>query len=65
MPKNSALFDAVSVADMRRKSGAKWQRYGDDVLGSWVAEMDFQLAAPIHATLREQPATIPVLSGLY
>ena len=54
MPKNSALFDAVSVADMRRKSGAKWQRYGADVLGSWVADMDFQLAAPIHATLREQ-----------
>lgn len=51
---NSKWFDDVSVADMRRKTGAKWQRYGDDVLGSWVADMDFQLAPAIHASLREQ-----------
>ena len=49
-------FAAVTIAEMRRKRGAKWQRYGDEVVPSFVADMDFPLAAPIHDVLSEQLA---------
>ncbi len=55
MPDNEA-FSAVTVAQMRRKQGAKWSLYGEEVLPSWVADMDFPLAPPIHAALSEQCA---------
>jgi cystathionine beta-lyase len=51
---NNDAFAGVTVAQMRNKQGAKWQRYGDDVVPSFVADMDFPLAQPIHDVLREQ-----------
>ena len=40
-------FDTLDMARLRGLSGNKWQRYGDDVLPAWVADMDFLQAAPI------------------
>lgn len=43
---NEVGFDAEAIdalgVDARRQSGAmKWLRHPDDVLGSWISEMDF------------------------
>ncbi len=43
--------DPVDV--LRQRRSAKWQAYPADVLPLTVAEMDFPLAAPIAASLRE------------
>ena len=40
-------FDTLDMARLRGLAGNKWQAYGDDVLPAWVADMDFQTAAPI------------------
>ena len=44
--------DEVSLAELRRRSSAKWRTYPSDVLPAWVAEMDFTLAEPIARALR-------------
>jgi cystathionine beta-lyase len=43
----------LSTAELRARSGRKWHDYPDDVLPAWVAEMDFEVAEPIRAVLRE------------
>jgi len=40
-PQTAAWFDAPTVSDLRRRAGAKWNRFGSDVLPAWVADMDF------------------------
>ena len=44
-------FDAVSLADLRRRTSSKWRAYPPDVLPAWVAELDVPLAAPIRRAL--------------
>jgi cystathionine beta-lyase len=46
-PSASHPFDGVTEAALRRRQSAKWRLYPPDVLPSWIAEMDFPLAAPI------------------
>jgi len=41
----------LTLADLRRRTSAKWRKYDPDVLPLWVAEMDVPLAAPIRAEL--------------
>jgi cystathionine beta-lyase len=41
----------ISLAELRRRTSAKWRTYPPDVLPLPVAEMDFPLAAPIAETL--------------
>ena len=36
---------------LRMRRSAKWNRYGDDVLPSWVAEMDFSVAPPVREAI--------------
>jgi cystathionine beta-lyase len=43
----------VSLAELRQRRGSKWTSYGPDVLPAWVADMDFPIAEPIAAALRE------------
>lgn len=43
----------IDLADLRQRSGAKWTRYGSDVLPAWVADMDFRAAPHIRAALGE------------
>jgi len=40
-------FDALDMTRLRSLVGYKWQRYGNEVLPAWVADMDFLQAAPI------------------
>jgi cysteine-S-conjugate beta-lyase len=41
----------LSLQRLRRRRSAKWQRYPNDVLPAWVAEMDFPLAPAVKAAL--------------
>lgn len=54
---NSAGFDNISIEQLRAKRGAKWTRYGDQVLPSFVADMDFEVPGAIAEVLAEQAAT--------
>lgn len=40
-------FDAVALADLRRRTSVKWQLFGPDVLPLWVAEMDVMQPEPV------------------
>jgi cystathionine beta-lyase len=46
-------FDRVELDRLRRRRTVKWSLYGPDVLAAWVAEMDFDVAAPVRAALHE------------
>jgi len=46
-------FDRITVADLRRRGGLKWTYAGPDVLGAFVAEMDFGTAPVVEKALRE------------
>lgn len=46
-------FEQLSLADLRRRTSAKWRAYPVDVLPLWVAEMDVLPAEPVVAALRE------------
>jgi cystathionine beta-lyase len=45
-------FDDLSLELLRLRRSAKWSTHPPDVLPAWVAEMDFDLAVPIHETLQ-------------
>lgn len=47
------LFDDLVLTELRRRKSAKWSGYAEDVLPSWVAEMDFPLAEPIARALHD------------
>jgi len=47
----------TSLANLRRRRGAKWQHYGADVLPAWVADMDFAPAPAIVAALEARITT--------
>ena len=44
-------FDALTEPVLRARSGEKWQQYGPEALPLWVADMDFEVAAPIRRRL--------------
>ncbi len=44
-------FDSVDLATLRARGGAKWSKYGPDVLAAWVADMDFPPAPPVRAAI--------------
>ncbi|HEY8045690.1 MAG TPA: aminotransferase class I/II-fold pyridoxal phosphate-dependent enzyme [Streptosporangiaceae bacterium] len=46
-------LDQITVAELRRRGGLKWTYAGPDVLGAFVAEMDFGTAPQVEAALRE------------
>jgi cystathionine beta-lyase len=47
---NPALTE-LPLERLRRRRSVKWNRYPEDVLPTWVAEMDFPLAAPVKRAL--------------
>jgi cysteine-S-conjugate beta-lyase len=52
MPIEPALaFDTAIETELRSRPSAKWTRYDADVLPLWVADMDFEVAAPIREAL--------------
>jgi cysteine-S-conjugate beta-lyase len=44
--------EEISLAELRRRTSAKWRAYPPDVLPLPVAEMDFPLAGPVAEALR-------------
>ena len=46
-------FADLELERLRRRTGAKWSVYPDDVLPLWVAEMDAVIAPPIAAAVQE------------
>jgi cystathionine beta-lyase len=65
----------LTQAELRARPGIKWHRYADDVLPAWIAEMDYDVAESIHATMRrlvaggaygyEDPALYPSLAEAF
>ena len=49
-----AAYDFDTVIDRRQVPTSKWDRYPEDVLPMWVADMDFPVAEPIATALRER-----------
>lgn len=49
-------YDDVRLDELRSRGNSKWQRFGDNVLAAWVAEMDFPLAPPIQQALTDAVA---------
>ena len=45
--------DDVSIDERRSRPLVKWHHYDPDVLPLWVADMDYAIADPIRAALRE------------
>ncbi len=60
MPDYTTEFEQVTIADCRARGGSKWHRYGDDVLGAWIADMDF----PAHPLIREKLRELADISAL-
>jgi cystathionine beta-lyase len=46
-------LDRLTVAELRRRGGLKWTYAGPEVLGAFVAEMDFGTAPAVDKALRE------------
>ncbi len=44
-------LDDLDVGELRLRQSEKWGRYGGDVLGLGIAEMDFPLAEPVREVL--------------
>jgi cystathionine beta-lyase len=44
-------YDALDLAWLQAKPGAKWQRHGPGRLAAWVADMDFPTPPPVVAAL--------------
>lgn len=61
-------YDALSLAALRTRPGAKWRHFPPDVLPLWVAEMDYPLASAIKdaiaANLQADDLGYPAGAGL-
>ncbi|HEX4256049.1 MAG TPA: aminotransferase class I/II-fold pyridoxal phosphate-dependent enzyme [Streptosporangiaceae bacterium] len=48
----AAALDQISLAELRRRASLKWTAGGPEVLGAFVAEMDFGTAPAVEEALR-------------
>lgn len=46
----------VTESSLRARRGAKWTKFGDDVLGAWVADMDYPAPPPVLEALADAAA---------
>ena len=53
MPTFAEIADQITTDDLRACGSVKWSTGGPDVIGAFVAEMDFGAAPPIEAALLE------------
>jgi len=51
MPTFAEMADRITIDELRRRGSVKWTRGGPDVIGAFVAEMDFGAAPAIEAAL--------------
>ena len=47
-------IDDLQLASLRQRQGEKWSHYEPDVIPAWVADMDFEIAAPIREAIKER-----------
>ncbi len=47
-------YDFDRVGERRGTDSVKWERYGEEVIPMWVADMDFPSAEPVVKALRER-----------
>lgn len=47
-------IDDLNVDKLVRRQGEKWSHYEESVIPAWVADMDFELAAPIREAIIER-----------
>jgi cystathionine beta-lyase len=53
MPSFAELTDLITADELRRRGSLKWTRGGPDVIGAFVAEMDFGAAPAIERALHD------------
>ena len=53
MPSFAELTDLITADELRRRGSLKWTRGGPEVIGAFVAEMDFGAAPAIEQALRD------------
>jgi cystathionine beta-lyase len=53
MPSFAEVTDRITADELRRRGSLKWTRGGPEVIGAFVAEMDFGAAPAIEDALRE------------
>ncbi len=53
MPTFAEMADQITMDELRRRGSLKWTRGGPDVIGAFVAEMDFGAAPAIEQALRD------------
>ena len=53
MPTFAEMADQITMDELRRRGSLKWTRGGPDVIGAFVAEMDFGAAPAIARALRD------------
>ena len=53
MPTFAEMADQITMDELRRRGSVKWTRGGPDVIGAFVAEMDFGAAPAIEQALRD------------
>src|SRR6202012_1754553 len=46
-------FEDLDLGRLRRRRSEKWRAFPPDVLPAFIAEMDYELAEPVLAVLRE------------
>ncbi len=51
---NLPAYPTLSPAELRHPDSLKWTLYAEDVIPMWIADMDFPVAPPILAALRER-----------
>ncbi len=53
MPTFAEIVDRITIDELRRRGSVKWTRGGPDVIGAFVAEMDFGAAPAVGEALRD------------
>jgi cystathionine beta-lyase len=53
MPTFAEMTDQITIDELRRRGSVKWTRGGPEVIGAFVAEMDFGAAPAIEQALRD------------
>jgi cystathionine beta-lyase len=53
MPTFAEMADQITMDELRRRASLKWTRGGPDVIGAFVAEMDFGAAPAIEQALHD------------
>lgn len=50
----TSRLEALSLAELSARPGAKWSFYPEGVVPCWIAEMDFPIAEPIKTAIKAQ-----------